>query len=326
MSTRADRKRRAAKKAQQEAKWYPTAAELQLPQVPAELREQIRARIAPWLAGLHDYDGNRLAVVAGDCWNAAQSFVLTANDPGVLYVEGSWETTGPNKKGPTPVHHGWMTVDGYIVDLMDERFRHAGEWTDEESHYEPLNTYTCEEVQDFYDEVGCWEIISVVTCPSIEEQGDEYDDEYFTRINDSVFKPATERLEARLIAAGKIKPPLVIDPSMQMMFYVPEHEDGSPTCVLHQAFEAVDFSYDYCPGCEKGGYVVFKKSFAQEVKMWKSVIAAIKDTPELHEDLKAIQDVLRTVLRTQKSALNYHPRAFDFETRIEPREKEALAS
>ena len=111
--------------------WHPKAHNLQLPHVPPEARQAIRKKLSPWLANLKDYDGQRVGVKVGDCWNIAQSLTLTAQDDTVQYVEGVWSDCQ---------QHGWNLIDGYVVDLVDEFFIWQGR--EGERLREPLNVYT----------------------------------------------------------------------------------------------------------------------------------------------------------------------------------------
>lgn len=207
------RKQRSRQQTQRNFKWYPTAAELQLPQAAAELREQIRARLAPWLADLRDYDGNRLAVEAKECWKTSQCLTLTANDPGVKYVEGVYYNESSDNE---PVYlafheHGWVTVDGHIVDLTAERRRVTGECADARYHYEPLNVYTSEEILRFYDthpkaaknKGGDISALLSGVLEKISPTPGETLDQLLARVYAYVFEPAQERLIARVTAAGK---------------------------------------------------------------------------------------------------------------------------
>ena len=101
--------------------WYPKSSELQLPDVPVEAREQVRTRLEPVLANLRDYDGIRVGVKKGMCWEVAQAIMLTANDAGFTYVEGAWQHPD-GKRYASPVPHGWVNVDGHRVDLINEFF------------------------------------------------------------------------------------------------------------------------------------------------------------------------------------------------------------
>lgn len=121
--------------------WYPAARDLKLPQVPVQERARIRKRIAPWLQKLRRHD---FGVEAGDCFAVSQAFVLTANDPGVTYVEGAWIRTPWNKEDQ-PEPHGWVLVDGWPIDLMAELYSREDEpW---EYLYEPCDEFSCAELQ-----------------------------------------------------------------------------------------------------------------------------------------------------------------------------------
>ena len=175
--------------------WQPKAHELQLPHVPPEERRAIRKKLSPILAILHDHDGNPVGVKFGECWNIAQSLTLTAQDADIQYVEGVWAT------GCQP--HGWNMVNGYVVDLVDERFMWEG--SEVERLREPLKVYSFQEVKSFYDDFfGCWEIMTTYLGenfpdddfepPEIEEAYNAYCSVWIR----SVFWSAIERLIARL--------------------------------------------------------------------------------------------------------------------------------
>jgi hypothetical protein len=122
--------------------WHPKAHNLQLPHVPPEARQAIRKKLSPWLANLKDYDGQRVGVKFGDCWNIAQALTLTAMNESVQYVEGVWSEHCAS--------HGWNLIDGYVVDLVDE-FR-IWQGSDAERLRESLNVYTVEDVKQFYED------------------------------------------------------------------------------------------------------------------------------------------------------------------------------
>jgi hypothetical protein len=193
-------------------KWYPTAADLQLPQVPAALRDQIRVRLAPWLADLRDYDGNRLAVEARECWKTAQCLTLTASDSGVKYVEGVvyGGRAGEPLDWAKYQEHGWTTVDGHIVDLTTERLRVTGEYI-ATYDYEALNVFTDAEIRKFYagPPLTIRKKGGDLSAPlsdywrDISPEPEETTEQLIYRIYARVFSPAQERLRARLTTARK---------------------------------------------------------------------------------------------------------------------------
>ena len=127
--------------------WYPRANDLQLPDVPAGDRAEVR-RILNWLG--------KLPVRGGTCWQTSQAVTLLGRDPRVQYVEGaSWIVK--NIDGQTepmfnegllqqPFPHGWNLVNGHVVDLLAEfhNWRFGGDWL-----HEPLKVYTLEDMRAF---------------------------------------------------------------------------------------------------------------------------------------------------------------------------------
>ena len=191
------RSRESSKYARREAVelWKPKAHELQLPHVPPEERRAIRKKLSPILAILHDYDDNPVGVKFGDCWNIAQSLTLTAQDADIQYVEGAWAWGTP---------HGWNLVNGYVVDLVDERTMWEGR--EAERFREPLNVYSYREVNSFYEDYfGGWEIMSVHLDSTFPQVDFDYDDDNYQEEFDaylsvqlkSVFWSALEKLTSQ---------------------------------------------------------------------------------------------------------------------------------
>jgi hypothetical protein len=148
--------------------WYPRAHDMALPNVPVELRRDMRLRISPWLTALADA-GRGIKV--SDCWNVAQGFVVTANDPVVLYVEGVYCDEdevlvepfvcdcGCNVSHGGPIPHGWATVDGQIVDLAAEFLDWRGGPC--KRAYEPSAVYTnAQIVEANEDDLDSWGVLS----------------------------------------------------------------------------------------------------------------------------------------------------------------------
>ncbi|MGB8989250.1 MAG: hypothetical protein WCC37_21810 [Candidatus Sulfotelmatobacter sp.] len=125
MSTKSQRRDRYRKRLAVEL-WFPHAHDLELIHVPLPLKSTIRAKIAPWVANLTpavsvltlDPTPPLQGIRGGDCWNVAQSFVLTADVPSVLLVEGVWARSHTNtfvekcEEDEFAVPHSWVTVDG----------------------------------------------------------------------------------------------------------------------------------------------------------------------------------------------------------------------
>src|SRR6266404_2349165 len=129
--------------------WFPSANDLPLLHVPEDARPVLRKRIDAWLRRMvhclsiqdDSFDGKRLGIQGGKCWEVAQSLVMTANDPNVKLVEGVW--IRPNEleeKDHQPAPHTWAMVDGYRVDLIGEFYC----WRNDDCEwlYEPLAEYT----------------------------------------------------------------------------------------------------------------------------------------------------------------------------------------
>ncbi len=120
--------------------WYPEAADLRLLHVPEEARKRVRERLAPWLLRLsHTGQGQRIGVKIGECYRVAQALVMTAEDPGVRYVEGAWvHPKRLKEKGEQPQPHAWTTVDGQRVDLIGEFDCWRNEETNDERLYKTI--------------------------------------------------------------------------------------------------------------------------------------------------------------------------------------------
>jgi hypothetical protein len=162
MSTKSSRKLKAEKTQQKLESWKPNASEIQLFDVPAEQRELVRTRLKPFLNGLKtvasyfDTERTPLVVRGRDCWETAQALVLHAMDPGIVYVEGAWKHLPEKHASSAP--HGWVTVDGYTVDLVQEFYaRRDGSC---EIEREPLRTFTHVELEKVLGDIGDWEPVS----------------------------------------------------------------------------------------------------------------------------------------------------------------------
>jgi hypothetical protein len=191
--------------------WYPTADELTLPDVPAEYRERIRSRIAPWIASMrHVDDDERIPIKIGDCWHIAQAFVLTAASPDVKYVEGVWNplrncASDQCECCREPKPHGWATVEGFVICLPSEFLRWQGD-VNRYSLYEPTNEYTYEDIVESVamgsdGRIRSWDILSMKLCDFPPFDGDYNDDQawenYVDAQSEYAFKSAVERFKAR---------------------------------------------------------------------------------------------------------------------------------
>lgn len=120
--------------------WYPRSFDLQLSNIPEDVRPQIRKRLTPILNSLE------VGVQAGMCWEVAQQLVLTASDPEVRYVEGVWTRPLELEKGGHPAPHAWATVDGHRVDLIGEFYGWRTTGDDADWLYEVLRSFTFKEL------------------------------------------------------------------------------------------------------------------------------------------------------------------------------------
>jgi hypothetical protein len=201
---RAKALRKEADRRRKTEKWYPSASDLTLPDVPLEHRERIRARIAPWLETMkHVYDDKRVPVKAGDCWHIAQAFVLTAASPDVKYVEGVWNPLRSCASDQCeccrePKPHGWATVEGYIICLPSEFLRWQGD-TNRYSLYEIANVYTYEELVEQVDEAGMWDILSQRLGDFQYEETDDKEEnlKHLDEQSEHAFGPVVERFKQR---------------------------------------------------------------------------------------------------------------------------------
>ncbi len=359
----------------QEELWYPTAAQLRLPDVPAKQRAKIRAKLAPWLANLNTVewllDGredstliglqlpegsaelreyqkhrrnhlahlaleSRLGIKAQDGWHVAQSLALAAKG-GAVYVEGAWEHLHGKLEYTSPAPHGWVTVDGYIVDLSAEFLARRSGNTITSIEYEPLRAFSYDELKTVLADFGDWEVLTPylweqeggVVPERLNEEFDEIAEqteiweERASFVHDTAFKPVLDKLSARLIAEGLAKPPRVVDPNMREAFDIPKHEEGTPICKLHTAFDEAGFCIHRCNcgSCENVGYTTHA-SADETIQMLDKVAAAIEDVPELAGDFEQINQTMLDVARDGDMGL-YSPKAFTFEVRLEPKEAKA---
>jgi hypothetical protein len=72
--------------------WYPKAADLVLPDVPASERSEVR-QILGWLG--------KFPIRAGSCWQTAQAITLLTRDSRIQYVEGVYYLAESALDGPT---------------------------------------------------------------------------------------------------------------------------------------------------------------------------------------------------------------------------------
>jgi len=76
-----------------------------------ERGEEFNVRVSAKDAGLADY-AKREKPRCGECFMNAQKFVIS--HPDAKYYEGYWAGGG------FPVHHGWVVLDGKVVDFTAE--------------------------------------------------------------------------------------------------------------------------------------------------------------------------------------------------------------
>ena len=119
-----------ARRAQRQTCWYPTATDLELPDVPWEAREDVRE-------ALH-FLGEIPIVSRDGSWLIAQA-IAELGDPRVQYVEGLISAAGESKVTPG----AWNVVDGNVVCLFTEVKNRIDSrvWL-----FEPLQTYSLAEI------------------------------------------------------------------------------------------------------------------------------------------------------------------------------------
>ena len=165
--------------------WYPKAAELRLPDVPDELRPQVRTFLETVLPLM------TTGVIANHCWRTAQNLALAAKGP-IAYVEGV--ATSEKEFHASP--HGWNTYGGHRIDLIEEFAWLTGER--EKWLYESVKEYDFAGVKYFADKYG----LDSFDLTSNRISGDRKSVELM------IFGKAAERLLGR-ISHGK--PNLVLD-------------------------------------------------------------------------------------------------------------------
>lgn len=196
-------------------RWYPTADMLSLPYVPEDARSQIRSLLAGTLA---EMKARKFPIVRGQCWRTSQILTMVAKSERVQYVEGVWKNCDCCG---SVIHHAWNIVNGYIVDLSEEFYV----WQDPDDkpapEREPHTIFKFEEVAEYYDNyVGefdpdAWDIISreywlcdggLNALPShLQEKKWNWSDEEYGEVNAVHFKPAFERLQARVTNTASVR-------------------------------------------------------------------------------------------------------------------------
>lgn len=196
--------------------WYPKASDLQLPDVPENLRDEVRAVLKRALPLMF---ARGVSVRANWCWQIAQSLTATAiGDLG--YVEGVW-TRAPGNQLYVPKRdkediaaHAWNSFHGHVIDLMAEFYNWQSSGEDSPWFHEPLKEYSLEELRDsgyFDDQINAIDSLDISSGIWLENGGHEslpehlkealYGDiEFDTYIDQVVFKDAKECLLARINA------------------------------------------------------------------------------------------------------------------------------
>lgn len=114
----------------QREKWFPTADDLQLPDVPWDARQDVRQAVS--------FLGKIPITTRDKSWLIAQA-LTELNPTRIEYVEGLLSVVGENKITPS----AWNLVDGHIVCLFNEAKNRVepNEWL-----YEPLKIYPLSEI------------------------------------------------------------------------------------------------------------------------------------------------------------------------------------
>jgi hypothetical protein len=213
--------------------WYPNADDLQLPDVPEHVRPDARRCLAPILRELNRYLSEKGRGVRGECcWETAflMSLLSAHVGPTTLdHVEGVWTRALDNTwRTPDdairPAPHAWNSLEGHIVDITAEFYGWNSNGEDAKWLHEPLKVYSPEEIylqalnsnwdcvsSDIWLASGGRETVpeeirkhlpTRATRKDV-KSGDAVHQRAFEFVNDVVFKPASERLLARLNSAVK---------------------------------------------------------------------------------------------------------------------------
>ncbi len=209
--------------------WYPAANDLQLLDLPENVRPEARRCLAPILRELNRYlrEKGRGGVRGGRCWETAflMSLLSAHVGPTTLdYVEGVWTRALDNPwRTPDdvvcPAPHAWNSFEGHIVDITAEFYGWDSNGEDAKWLHEPLKVYSPEEIylhalntnwdcasSDIWLAKGGRETVPeeirkhLPTRATREDVKSDDDDHQraFEFVNDIVFKPASERLLARI--------------------------------------------------------------------------------------------------------------------------------
>lgn len=197
--------------------WYPSAADLQLPDLPENLRPEARLVLDRALPKMFQHG---VGIQSGKCWRIAQALAIAADEE-LGYVEGVWMRSPNNSWSNSddainPVPHGWNSFHGHIVDLVAEFYNWNSFGEDAPWLHEPLKEYSLQDLRNFEEEFGGIrelpgdaEVYSISPVICI-EGSDGYFSNFDFGLNDPdpvgsfiedgsfVFRPARERLLARL--------------------------------------------------------------------------------------------------------------------------------
>jgi hypothetical protein len=183
--------------------WYPKATDLPLVHLSEGSRAHVRRRLTPWLermvfaSDIEGRRGQRLGVEGGNCWQVAQSLVISAgDDSGVKYVEGVWTRPWELEEGEKPASHAWVSVDGHRVDLIKEFY--SWKSRDDEWLYEPLAEFSHSRLVELYDGNPDYADADISTILWVNSES--FEQEYYNGgspdVYDIVFGPARERMKA----------------------------------------------------------------------------------------------------------------------------------
>src|ERR1700691_842519 len=116
-------------------------------------------------------------------------------------------------------------------------------------------------------------------------------------------KADRKRTALKLVTGSKPKSKLKGQPSTHFHVDVEQHEEGSPICILHTAFDDAGFYLDTCSCpdkvCRNAGFgIPDDVSFSKSIEMFRKVRAAIQDVPQLAKDVKFIDETILDVHRT----------------------------
>ncbi len=192
--------------------WHPSSADLQLPDLPENLRPEARLMLNRALPKIR----RRTGVRACACWQIAQALTIAA-DGELGYVEGVWERAPENPIAGdiAAVPHGWTSFHGHIIDLVAEFYNWRTFGDDAPWLHEPLQEYSLPDLHKFEEEFGGFGGEGLCISPIICVEGsDDYFSKFDFGLNDPdpvgrviedetfVFSPAKERLLRKIVSTG----------------------------------------------------------------------------------------------------------------------------